>query len=66
MRLPAFIGIPVEKNTLTDSSISDPVFASVIGTLILANKYSSVPSGISINFSWMFHSIMKVFKKIIP
>ena len=66
LRLPAFIWIPVEKNVMTDSSISDPVFASVIWTLILANKYSSVPSGISINFSWIFNSIMKVFKKIIP
>ncbi|NDK08133.1 cell division protein FtsA [Candidatus Gracilibacteria bacterium] len=66
LRLPAFIGIPVEKSSLTDTSISDPVFASVIGTLILANKYSSIPSGISINFSGIFNSIMKVFKKIIP
>ncbi|MDD3302304.1 MAG: cell division protein FtsA [Candidatus Gracilibacteria bacterium] len=66
LRLPTFIGIPVEKSSLSDSSISDPMFASVIGTLILANKYSAIPSGISINFSGMFSSIMKVFKKIIP
>nr|MDD3720843.1 cell division protein FtsA [Candidatus Gracilibacteria bacterium] len=66
LRLPAFIGIPVEKETLTDTSISDPVFASVVGTLVLANKYSAISSGISINFSGIFSSIMKVFKKIIP
>jgi len=66
LRLPTFIGIPVEKSSLSDSSISDPMFASVIWTLILANKYSAIPSGISINFSWIFSSIMKVFKKIIP
>jgi cell division ATPase FtsA len=66
LRLPAFIWLPVEKNSVTDTTISDPIFASVIGTLILANKYSAWPSGVSINFSWMFHSIMKIFKKIIP
>jgi cell division ATPase FtsA len=66
LRLPAFIWVPVEKNSVTDTTISDPVFASVIGTLILANKYSAWPSRISINFSWMFHSVMKIFKKIIP
>ncbi len=66
LRLPAFIWIPVEKDSLNDTTISDPVFASVIGSLILANKYSSVSSWISINFSWIFGSIMKVFKKMIP
>ncbi len=66
LRLPVFIWVPVEKNSVTDTTISDPVFASVIWTLILANKYSAWPSGVSINFSWMFHSVMKIFKKIIP
>lgn len=66
LRLPVFIWVPVEKNSLTDTTISDPLFASVIWTLILANKYSAVPSGFSINFSWFFNSIIKAFKKIIP
>lgn len=66
LRLPAFIWIPVEKESLTDTSISDPVFASVVWTLVLANKYSAISSWISINFWWIFSSIMKVFKKIIP
>ncbi len=66
LKLPAFIWIPVEKNSLTDTTISDPSFASVIWTLILANKYSAIPSKFSINFSWIFNSIVKAFKKIIP
>lgn len=66
LKLPAFIGIPVEKESLTDTTISDPVFASVVWTLVLANKYSTIWWGISINFWWIFSSIMKVFKKIIP
>lgn len=66
LRLPAFIWIPVEKESLTDTSISDPVFASVVWTLVLANKYSMISAWISINFGWIFSSIMKVFKKIVP
>ena len=27
LRLPVFIGVPVEKESLTETSISDPVFA---------------------------------------
>ena len=27
LRLPAFVGIPVEKESLTETSISDPVFS---------------------------------------
>lgn len=35
LRLPVFIGVPVEKESLTETSISDPVFAGVVGSLIL-------------------------------
>jgi hypothetical protein len=35
-----FIGLPVSQDDFNDASISDPVFASVIGTMILSNKYS--------------------------
>jgi hypothetical protein len=30
LKLPVFIGTPVSKDQLVDSSISDPVFAAVI------------------------------------
>lgn len=64
LKLPAFVWVPVEKESLTDTSISDPVFASVVGTLVLANKYSNISTWMSINFFWIFNSIAKVFKKI--
>lgn len=35
LRLPVFIGLPVEKQALSETSISDPVFAGVVGSLIL-------------------------------
>lgn len=66
LRLPVFIGLPVEKEALTETSISDPVFAPVVGTLILGNKYSFRGSPLNLNLSGFFDSIMKVFKKILP
>lgn len=66
LRLPCFIGTPVEKDNLADTSISDPVFASVIGTMILAQKYSGGNSFFSLNISGFFKSIAKVFKKLLP
>ena len=66
LRLPVFIGIPVEKDSLTETSISDPVFASVIGNMVFANKYSVGNIPFSLNITGMFDSIVKVFKKILP
>jgi hypothetical protein len=66
LRLPCFIGTPVEKDSLSDTTISDPVFASVIGTMILAKKYSAPVSFFSFNVSWVFSSIVKVFKRLLP
>ena len=66
LKLPVFIGLPVSKDELVDASISDPVFASVIWTMILSNKYSSVQKVFSLNIIWFFQSIWKMFKKLIP
>ena len=56
LRLPCFIGTPVEKDSLSDATISDPVFAAVIGSMILANKYSHVSLWFSFNVFWIFWS----------
>lgn len=66
LRLPVFIGLPVEKETLTDTSMSDPVFSGVVGSLILWNKYHTSSGPLQLNFGGFFTSIVKVFKKILP
>ena len=66
LRLPVFIGTPVEKEALSDTSISDPVFAWVIGSLILGNKYNYWRTPININLSGLWSSVIKVLKKILP
>ncbi len=66
LRLPVFIWTPLSKDEYSDASINDPVFASVIWTLILANKYSITPKVFSLNVWWFFSSIIEAFKKILP
>jgi cell division protein FtsA len=66
LRLPCFIGTPVEKDNLADTTISDPVFAAVIGSMILANRYASSSVPFSLNIGGMFGSVVKVIKKLLP
>jgi len=51
---------------IADTSINDPSFSGVLGTLILANKYRNARNTISLNISSMLGSITKVFKKLLP
>lgn len=66
LRLPVVIGIPSCDDLIADTSINDPSFAGVLGSMILANKYRDARSVISFNFSSIFGSITKVFKKLLP
>jgi cell division protein FtsA len=66
LKLPAFIWMPVEKDVLLETSISDPVFAWVIWNMILANRYTIPNNKFSLNVWWIFASIIKIFKKILP
>lgn len=66
LRLPVVIGIPACDDLIADTSINDPSFAGVLGSMILANKYRDARSVISFNFSSIFGSITKVFKKLLP
>ncbi len=66
LRLPVIVGIPSCDDLITDTSINDPSFASVLWSMILANKYRDARSVISFNFASIFGSIAKVFKKLLP
>jgi len=66
LRLPVFIGLPVEKQALIETSISDPVFAGVVWSLILWNSSWAGRSSLNLNLWWFFESITKIFKKILP
>lgn len=66
LKLPSFIWIPSINDELVDTHVSDPSFAWVIWNMILANKYWIEHSSFSINLKWIFNSIIKVFKKLMP
>jgi cell division protein FtsA len=66
LKLPAFIWLPKKDEWYSDASVNDPVFASVLWTLILANKYSGPPKIFALNIGWFFSSITWIFKKILP
>jgi cell division protein FtsA len=66
LKLPVFIGLPVSQDDFNDASISDPVFASVIWTMILSNKYSMPGKMFSMNIWGFFESIINTFKKLLP
>ena len=66
LRLPVFIGTPVEKEALSETSMSDPVFAWVIGGLILWNKYSNGWGSFNLNLWGFLKSLLNIFKKILP
>lgn len=66
LRLPTIVWLPTEKEAISWTFISDPSFASVIWTMILANKHSMEHTWININIWNIFGSIVKVFKKIMP
>ncbi|MDD2870476.1 MAG: cell division protein FtsA [Candidatus Gracilibacteria bacterium] len=66
LKLPVFIGTPVSKDQLVDSSISDPVFAAVIGTMILSNMYGTNSNIFTFNISGFIESLKKLWKKIMP
>lgn len=65
LKLPVFIWLPVSKDDLVDASISDPEFSAVIWTMILASDYDNY-SNISFSITWLWGSIVKMFKKILP
>lgn len=66
LKLPVFIGLPVSHDDFSDASISDPVFASVIWTMILSNKYSVPSKMFTMNIWGLFESILNTFKKLLP
>lgn len=68
MRLPSNIGVPEMVESISGTSISDPIYTSVIGTMLLIQKYGSNkrPFKMSFNIKGIFASLKNFIKKIIP
>lgn len=66
LKLPVSIWIPMKNEFIAETSVSDPSFASVLWTMILANKYRDFRNRISFNFSSLLSSIVRFIKKLLP
>jgi cell division protein FtsA len=66
LKLPCFIWTPEINDEMSDSFIHDPVYSSIIWTLILSNKYSIETWWFNFNLWGIFSSIINVFKKLLP
>ncbi|MBC7498631.1 cell division protein FtsA [Candidatus Gracilibacteria bacterium] len=68
MRLPASIGVPDQVEGVSGTSISDPIYSSVVGNLLLIQKYGTAKRPFKVNFSLgnVFGSLKNIFKKMIP
>lgn len=68
LRLPASIGIPENVDGVSGTSIGDPVYASVIGNLLLMQKYGTArrPFKVQFSFGGIFNSLKSLIKKVIP
>ena len=69
LRLPAVVGVPEESDAVSGTSIGDPIFAAVVGTLLLSKRYQAPKSGVSLRGfspSSFFSSIKTLFQKLLP
>lgn len=68
LRLPASIGVPDAVDSLHGTSMSDPMYTSVIGTLLLIEKYGNTTPHFKFNFNPknLYESLRRFIKKLIP
>lgn len=68
LRLPASIGIPENVDGISGTSIGDPIYSSVIGNLLLMQKYGTArrPFKVQFSFGGILGSLKNLIKKVIP
>lgn len=68
LRLPTSIGIPDDGDHISGTSLGDPQYAGIVGTLLLSQKYSPTRSRFKFNLSTngFFASLKKLIHKILP
>ncbi|MDD2565302.1 MAG: cell division protein FtsA [Candidatus Gracilibacteria bacterium] len=67
LRLPSSIGLPEDSDFISGTSVSDPQFSAVIGTLILSQKYGvHKSSNFKFNIGGFWNSLKNLFGKIVP
>jgi hypothetical protein len=68
LRLPTSIGIPDDGDHISGTSLGDPQYAGIVGTLLLSQKYAPNRSRFRFSFSTngFFTSLKQLIQKILP
>ena len=68
LRLPSIIGVPEDSDHISGTSICDPQYAGIVGTLLLSQKYSShrPKFKLRLNLGGFVTSLKALIKKILP
>lgn len=68
LRLPASVGIPEDSELISGTSVGDPVYAGVIGTLLLSQRYGPAHGRFRLHFSMggFMNSLKNLFSKLVP
>ncbi len=67
LRLPSIIWVPEDSDYITGTSISDPMFSSVIWSLLLSQKYGTKWwMKFSYSIWWFWNSLKNLYYKIVP
>lgn len=69
LRLPANLGVPDMVESLSGTSMSDPIYTSVVGTMLLIDKYGTEkrsPFRFQFNPKNLIQSLKNFFKKFTP
>ncbi len=67
-RLPSTVGIPEDSELISGTSVGDPVYAGVIGTLLLSQRYGTHRGRLRLNLSvgGFWNSLKNLFSKLVP
>ncbi len=68
LRLPSAIGVPEDSDHISGTSIGDPQYSGIVGTLLLSQKFSPSKSRFKLHLSvgGFISSLKQLIQKILP
>lgn len=67
MRLPVMIGVPKSEEYIAGTSIADPAYAALIGTVVLSRRFArQTPKRLQWNMGDMFGGVKNFISKLLP
>jgi cell division protein FtsA len=68
LRLPSVVGIPEDSDHISGTSIGDPQYSGIVGTLLLSQKFSPSKNRfkLHVSFGGFTSSLKQLIQKILP